>query len=430
VTWNALVGSSGTLTNALYYRSSRSDASTSESFPDQAGPNPSPEDVPVRENILNVDEGEAELGWRGDYLRVGANKGVFTAGARLTRVGLDYETFLDGDWVRYVYDENDFRPDRDQKFIVLRPEFVDSRFDDSALRAAAYVEHTFRPAERWSFTPGLRYDHDGFSGNSDWSPRIAAGYELGPRTRLHGAAGLYYQLPRFLELAADPSNVDLKSERSAQLVFGARQILTSELDLAVEIYYQDLSDLIVIPDRTTGSATNQGEGYSTGVDLQLMRRLAGRWSAGVTYSFARSRRDDNLGDGEYDSDFNRPNVFNVFGTYELGRNWIIAAKWRYATGRPTDAFVVNDDVFNDPDFLRFSKELTERNVNRLPDFNTLNVRVDYRRRFGPISLIAFIDIFNLYGRNNINSEQWNELVGANREGGLEQFPTFGIKIEY
>jgi hypothetical protein len=188
--------------------------------------------------------------------------------------------------------------------------------------------------------------------------------------------------------------------------------------------------MIVVPDRTTGSATNQGEGYSTGVDVQLTRRLTGRWSAGLTYSLARSRRDDNLGDGEYDADFSRPHVFNIFGTYELGRNWIIAAKWRYATGRPTDAFIVNDDVFNDPDFLRFSKELTERNVNRLPDFNTLNVRVDYRRRFGPISLIAFIDIFNLYGRNNVNSEQWNELVGANREGGLEQFPTFGIKIEY
>ena len=43
---------------------------------------------------------------------------------------------------------------------------------------------------------------------------------------------------------------------------------------------------------------------------------------------------------------------------------------------------------------------------------------------------AFVDIFNLYGRNNVNSEQWNELVGANREGGLAQFPTFGLKIEY
>ena len=43
----------------------------------------------------------------------------------------------------------------------------------------------------------------------------------------------------------------------------------------------------------------------------------------------------------------------------------MAAKWRYATGRPTDVFIVHEDVFSDPDFRRFSKEITTNNADRL-----------------------------------------------------------------
>jgi hypothetical protein len=66
---------------------------------------------------------------------------------------------------------------------------------------------------------------------------------------------------------------------------------------------------------------------------------------------------------------------------------------------------------------------------RLPDFHTLNVRVDYRRRFGPVSLIVFVDFFNVYNHKNVNFVQWNERTGENRLSGLEAFPTFGIKFE-
>ena len=104
---------------------------------------------------------------------------------------------LDGPWIRYVYDQDDFRPP-DQDFIALRQEFVNNSLDETELRAVGYAENTWRFGEQWTFTPGLRYDYDGFSGNSDWSPRLAAGFELNPKTKFHTALGLYYQYPRFL----------------------------------------------------------------------------------------------------------------------------------------------------------------------------------------------------------------------------------------
>jgi hypothetical protein len=199
--------------------------------------------------------------------------------------------------------------------------------------------------------------------------------------------------------------------------------------ITAEGYYQKLDNLVVIPDRTTGAANNSGEGYSTGFDVGIVRPMRDKWYAQVTYGYQMAKIDQNLGQGPFDSDWNRPHTFNAFFAYELNRSWAIAAKWRYATGRPTDDYIVHADVFNDPSFLRFSKEITERNVLRLPAFHTLNVRVDYRRRFGPVSLIAFVDFFNVYNHKNVNFLEWNERTGENRLSGLEAFPTFGIKFE-
>ena len=146
--------------------------------------------------------------------------------------------------------------------------------------------------------------------------------------------------------------------------------------------------------------------------------------------FDPSDRDDNLGEGLYDADFNRPHVFSVFGAYELTANLQVGAKWKYMSGRPTDDFIINADVFNDPTFVRFSKELTTNNTLRLPAYHTLNVRVDYRFGAGPLDLIVFVDFFNLYNHKNVNTFTFDPITGENRGEGLEAFPTFGIKFEY
>ncbi len=428
VTWRWLPGASTLVKNVLFVRESDKTSSQGEAFPDQAGPDPTPATTPVRPRILTIEEGERELGWRGDVTRVTRSGGTLAAGARLTRVALDSGVRLDGDWVRYVFDQDDFRPDPDQQYVVLTPARVDSRVDASATRGAAYAEYSFRRGIL-TLTPGLRYDYDGFSGESLWSPRMAASWQTGPRTRLSAAAGLYYQAPRFLELAADPANARLGQERSTQLVLGVSRLYRDDLRLSAELYYQALDDLVVAGDRTEGIATNSGRGETAGLDLTLAKRMTRKWFGSATYSFSRSKRDDRRGEGEYDADFHRPHVFAILGSWELNPRWALSAKWKFAAGRPTDAFVVHADVFDDPDFLRFSKEITRQNVERLPDFHTLNVRADYRRRFGRVSLIAFIDFINLYDRKNVDSLEWDERRGVNVMEGLEAFPNFGLKFE-
>lgn len=43
----------------------------------------------------------------------------------------------------------------------------------------------------------------------------------------------------------------------------------------------------------------------------------------------------------------------------------------------------------------------------MPAYHALTLRADYRRRFGPLSLIAFVDLISVYVRKNGNSFEWD-----------------------
>lgn len=428
LTWNWLIGNEGRLTNALFLRDSDKTSSLGEAFPDLTGIEQNPEDVLVRENILNLTENEREFGWRGDYTTP-TPWGVLSMGARYSRVELDFDTRLDGVWIRYVYDQDDFRADPLQKFVVLTPGRINSTFATKESRISGYIDHAFYIGGV-TLRPGVRFDRDGISDESLWSPRLSADWQVGSATRLSATAGVYYQTPRVLELAADPTNNRLENERTNQVSLGLEHYLTPDLKIAGEVYYQDLENLVVPGDETSGLAFNSGTGDGAGFDFSVQKRLSNEWSTTLAYSYARAKRDDNLGDGEYDADFHRPHVLTLAAAWQPNDRWAFAAKWKYGSGRPTDGFIINADIFNDPNNLRFSKEITTNNTERLRAFHALNLRVDYRRRIGGVSVITFLDVINAYGRTNIDSLEFDERRGVNVFGDLSVFPQIGLKLEF
>ena len=150
----------------------------------------------------------------------------------------------------------------------------------------------------------------------------------------------------------------------------------------------------------------------------------------MSYSYLLSKRDDRDGEGEYNSDFHQPHIFNILGGYQFNKEWSVSAKWKYATGRPVDDYIVHSDVFNDPDYLRYSQEFTSNNSKRLPDTHSLNFRVDYRKQFSSkLALIAYIDLMNVYGRENPYDEKFLEKSGKTEIQGLESVPVIGLKLE-
>jgi len=430
VTWRWSPGEVAQWRNTFYYRDSDTSGTEGEAYPDLAGPDPTPATTPVREDILRIREREKEMGWRSDFSTLLGSNAIFSAGARVARVDLDFDRRLSGDWTRYVYEASDFRADPTQRYIVLTPGEYDSALSAKETQLAAYADYAWTVGNV-TWTPGLRYERDGFSGKSVVAPRLLASWQPDAATRVWTGGGVYHQSPRYLDIALDPSNLDLESERSTQWVLGYSRYLRDDLRFSAEGYYQKLDDLIVFDDRTTNRAANIGEGSAAGVDLMMSKRLSGGWSASATYSYSRARRDDKLGEGEYASDWDRPHAFGIIGAWQPSDRWTFSAKWKYASGRPTDAFIVHGDVLGAAGPVRYSKELTRTNAERLPAYHSLSVRADYQRRFGPLSLIAYLDILNVYGRENANGYEWDERRGVNIIEGLDEpLPTLGLRFEY
>lgn len=427
-TWTWLVGQTGQLTNAAFLRDSGKTNSQGETFPDLASPEPTAQTIPIRDDVLTIQENEQELGWRSDFSKE-TGMGLLSMGVRLSRIKLDFDTRLSGDFNVYVYDQNDFRPDPSQKFVVLTPVRFNSAYSTSETRYASYLDHAFTLGNV-TLRPGIRFDRDGFSNQSVWSPRLSTTWQAMPKTQFSATAGVYFQQPRFLDLASDSANNKLKSERTDQVSLGLEHFIRTAGRFSAEVYYQDLKDLVVLGDATSGLANNDGNGHATGIDISLERRMIDTWSALMTYSYSRSRRNDNDGTLAYNADFNRPHSFTFGSAWEPNDRWSVAAKWKYASGRPTDTFIINENVFNDPNFVRFSKELTANNIDRLPDYHSLNIRIDYRRRVGNVSLVTFLDIINAYGRNNVSSLEWDERRGVNVIGDFGVFPQIGLKLEF
>ena len=381
-------------------------------------------------DIFDISEVQDEYGLRSAFTFLPGNHSSITVGIDVKQERYDYSLVQNGLDTLYSFDADDFRPDPSQKFLIRTPEQVNYDFDQEQLFFDSYVQTSFRPIVPLTVNFGLRHEYNGFNEDHNFSPRASLSYHLSDQTRLSLASGLYYQAPEFPLLGADPRNFNLKSQRSIHAIAGMTHYLKDNLKLFAEIYYKDLDDLVVRQDRTTGLRTNAGDGWASGIDLALIRRFADKFYGQINYSYSQSKRNDNDGLGEYNSDFNQPHIFSILGGYEFNKEWTIAAKWRYATGRPTDSFIVHADVFGDPAFRRYAKEITGNNNDRLSDFHTFNIRVDYRKQIGPLAIVSYLDIVNLYNNTNVNEDRFLPVIGETSEEGFGILPTFGLKFEY
>lgn len=427
LTLRSLIGDTAVWTNKVYYRSSDKISSEGEAFPEQVPEGSPSSSYPVRENIITVGEEETEIGWRSDFETL--NKlGVFSGGLQITQLELDYNTVLDGDWNRFVYDSDDFRADPDQRYIVLTPENINSSLSRKETSYAGYVDQVFEVGD-WDFGTGLRLERDGFTDESLAAPRFSINWRPNYAVRYFATAGLFYQSPRFLELAANESN-DLKNEQITHSSIGVEYFLNNDWTVLTEAYYQVLDDLVVDLDRASGTFDNIGDGTSQGVDVVVNGTITEGLYATATYSYNDAVVDRKDGRGDVAADFNRRHVATLGLTWEITDRWKVAARYKYLSGRPDNQFVIYEDVLGPGEPLRYSKEITERNVGRRSGSGSLNARVDYRRAFGPIDLTAFLDVINVTATSSSDDTEFDYRRGVEVDDESEAEPLIGLRLDY
>lgn len=422
VTWRRLVGNNGEWSNRLYLRSSDKDSTQGEAFPDLASDGV----IPARQEVFSIFEQEEEIGWRSDF-RMFNRYGEFSSGLRVVRIDADFETRLNGPWNRYVYESNDPRP-AGQQYIVWQPENIETRFGREGTNLAAYAEQVIELG-RLEVRPGLRVDRDAFSEESYLSPRFSGGFTATRNLRFTLTSGLFYESPRFLVRAANPDNFDLANEEIAHVSVGLEYKINDAWNVIAEVYHQELDDLVVDQSRANRRALNAGEGSNSGFDLVLQRAFGSGWSADFNYSYNRGRQNDNDGRGNYTPSFSREHFFSAGSRWEVTDRLQLATRWKWGSGRPGDAFIIHHDVVPDSSLMRASREIMEKNAITLGDYQSLNVRVDYRRRLWSTDVVLFLDVINLYGADSGTPQDFNPITGKQIDNDGSPFPQFGLIFE-
>lgn len=427
LTLRSLLGENAVLTNKLYYRASNKISSEGEAFPDLVPAGSPASSFPVREDIITIGEEETEFGWRSDFETVN-QWGVFSAGTQVTQIELDYNTILDGDWNRFVYDDDDFRPDPSQRFIVLAPANINSALRQKETNYAAYLDQVFERGD-WDIRTGVRFERDGFADQSFASPRFSVNWRPSRSLRYFATAGLFHQSPRFLQLAANPSN-NLKMEEIRHGSVGFQYFPNNNWSVLTEAYYQNLNKLVVDLDRAGGTFANIGDGTSYGVDIVANGTIREGLYATATYSYNDAVVDRKDGRGDVAAKFSRDHVATLGLTWEITDRWKVAGRYKYLSGRPDDNFIIHSDVLGPGQALRFSKEITERNVGRKSSYSLVNVRVDYRRAIGPIDVTAFLDVINVTAASSSDDTEFDYRRGVQVVDDNEAEPLIGLRLDY
>lgn len=406
------------------------DAKVGRAYTDpQNGITPNKERTPQRFNLY-IDEGEKEYGVKTAFSLNISPVWKLNLGAEYSNLGVRIDRYAEGVDTFYAFSPSDFRSDTSKKYVVIGPEQYNYNASPSANYLVNYLELTHNLAHNFIINGGLRYEYNGFSETNNLSPRASLAYLFSDKLKLNAAFGFYYQNPDSRIITFNPQNLSLEPEKSIHYILGLTAYLANDLKFTAETYYKDYSNLIVRQDRASTLRKNIGEGWAAGIDFGLVKKLTDKWYGQINYSFAGSKRKDGSTVEYYNADFNIPHTFNLLFGYEFNKEWAIAFKWKYSTGRPKDSYIVYSDIFNDPNFVRYSKEITGNNDLRLDDLHTLNIRIDYRKQIGMFALLAFLDITNIYNRTNVNEERFLERNGGISKKGFGILPTMGIKLEF
>jgi len=426
-----LVGKNSYLKNVLYYTNTTLDNSYGNSFPqtDLEGNLINENSIPFENKIKRIKYTEAKIGFRSVHSVRFANSSNLTTGIDLDRVDLSNYRKLSRLDTSYVFNVNDFRPNPLQYFTIIDPAFYNVDISKISNNASAYINYSFLMLQKLSVNAGVRYDYTGFTGQNTFSPRLSGSYQLNETNSINFATGIFYQDPVYSEIADQPTGKKLKNEKVIEFIVGYKKYFTPDLKLTIEGWYKKFDNMIVRPVNGEVEQNNSGNGWANGIDINLTKRLSDKIHGQAGYSFIQSKRNNNDGLGEYDFTFSQPNQFNFLIGYKPNKKWILSTKFRYATGKPTDKYIIHSNIFYDPGNIRYSEEITGRNKERVSDFISLDIRADYRFQIRQVSMTAFVDIVDVLNRQNVNGQSFNYILGKTYNDGISIFPTFGLKFQ-
>ena len=305
--------------------------------------------------------------------------------------------------------------------------------------------------------PGVRVDYFGLTKHRVIDPRGTFSYTFKTKTTLIGGAGVYHRNPDAYEYSPSSGNPYLKMERAEHYGAGIEQIWHA-WTFKIEVFRHYFTDIVVAdPYITTPyrenrdpydkyeepylyndrlGYSNDGTGFSEGYEVYIKKsNPPGKigWYGWISYSWTRAIRNDHQhvptdeekdtiysADGrriafQYDntkdqySNNDRKHIINVVFGYKITRKYQVGIRWHYMSSSPHTPIINSDDgtkrahnrVIFDPEFSKLE------NSARLKPYHRLDFRIDRFINYGWGFGNVFLEILNVYMRNNPEGLQYS-----------------------
>ncbi|MEJ2637440.1 MAG: TonB-dependent receptor, partial [Calditrichia bacterium] len=293
------------------------------------------------------------------------------------------------------------------------------RTRSSAQKYALFTEMDWITGPHLSINIGVRADYFDFLENPFVAaPRLSLKYKLNDLHTLRFSSGIYYQSPSYVWIV-NPVNRNLKPLQNQMAVLGWDYLVQKDLRLSVESFYKRYRNLPtgILPGKTDYIVlTNTGTGFGGREDdfqsfgyFDLVSKSTGRaWGAELLlqkkfsdipcygqFSLSYSNSQVTAGNGiTYPGQYDQRFIFNLSGGYIFNENWEISSKFRYFTGVPyTPVYIPSQNPVNPGRIENLPGEYLSA---RLPAGHHLDIRVDRYFNFRNWTLIAYLDIQNVY----------------------------------
>ena len=325
---------------------------------------------------------------------------------------------LGGQYARFLADNNQLLFANNQ----LQRVQSQAEFDLFKWNLFGQVSRSFLD-NRLSLSMGVRADANNFSRSmsnmlDQVSPRVSASYQLLEDLFLSANVGRYYQIPSYVTMGfVNPAGVMINRENNLRYlsvnhyVGGMEWRPLPNSKITLEGFYKQygnypfsVRDSIVLGSQSTefgifGSeeVLSIGRGRAFGTELYFRAENIEDFNIFLSYTFVRSEFQDIRG-SYIPARWDNRHILILTALRPLGRNWEVGLKWRFSGGSPFTPFDLEFssrrdawDAQNSPylDFSRFNQE-------RFPSFHQLDVRVDRQFFFRNFSIMAYLDIQNIY----------------------------------
>jgi hypothetical protein len=394
--------------------------------------------VPEEAVLLGHRNGELQLAGT-----VSARRGrhVAAAGYELSWYRVRYREELPGGGL-------DLDDDVDQYFGADEPSRFTFRQRERA--AALFVDDVWSPGDRLVVRPGLRLERVPGARWTGLSPRLSAKYFVTRDLAVTAAGGRYAQWMHALRnedlpvrvfdvwVASDP---DVRVSTATHLLAGVERWFSSTRFAKLEAYHKRYGDLaeppFTIDPRVRTNELHYFGGTSYGADLFLRQLEHGGVSGWLSYGYGVSRRTREGRD--YAPAHDRRHNANLVASWAPGRRYVFGARYGLATGTPFTPSAgritrrAYDPVRNTWTAGTSRTVQGERNAERYPFYQRLDVSAERAFRTRAVILRPYVNVVNAFNWRNVFLYDFDDDAGGERATSVSQLPllpTVGLKAEF